>query len=110
MFLKIQWLTLGLIKQQRTIGTVQRQPVGLEYPQVARQPPIRMGGCYHQSALPRTTQRVVYPPLAKMVCPVIHQPSVTRNRTIGTISLMSVNRPFRLWDLWYATASGDSAG
>lgn len=36
---------------------------------------------------------VVYPPFAKMVCPVIHQPSVTRNSTKGAISLISVSPP-----------------
>ena len=36
---------------------------------------------------------VVYPPLAKMVCPVIHFPSVHRKRTMGAMSLISVSRP-----------------
>ena len=34
---------------------------------------------------------VVYPPLTRIVCPVIHQPSVTRKRIHGTISAMSVS-------------------
>src|SRR3989304_5644542 len=43
---------------------------------------------------------VVYPPLTRMVCPVIHQPSVTRKRIHGTMSAMS-GRPTA------ATASGN---
>lgn|GEM_PF-4830908 len=52
--------------------------------------------------------RVVSPPLANMVCPVIHQPSVTKNSTSGAISLILVNQPNAAADLWYATASGPS--
>ncbi len=40
---------------------------------------------------------VVYPPLTRMVCPVIHQPSETRQRTMGTMSSISV-RPVLLRD------------
>ena len=36
---------------------------------------------------------VVYPPFAKMVCPVIHHPSLTKNSTKGAMSLISVNPP-----------------
>ncbi len=43
---------------------------------------------------------VVYPPLAKMVWPVIHQPSVTKNSTKGAMSLMSVSPPNAEADLW----------
>ncbi len=57
---------------------------------------------------PRKTHRVVYPPLANIVCPVIHQPSVARNLMIGTISSILVRLPFMACDLWKATRSGVS--
>jgi hypothetical protein len=43
--------------------------------------------------------RVAYPPLAKIVCPVIHQPSVAKNFTIGAMSFTSPSAPVRLADL-----------
>ncbi len=45
------------------------------------------------------TYLVVYPPLAKMVCPVIHHPSVTKNSTNGAMSLISVRPPNAAADL-----------
>ena len=56
------------------------------------QPVVRLP---HQKA-----HRVVYPPLAKIVCPVIHHPSVARNLMMGTIFSILVRSPFMACDLW----------
>lgn len=51
---------------------------------------------------------VVYPPFAKIVCPVIQRPEVHKKVTMGAISATSVSRPSIAMDLWNATASSDS--
>jgi len=57
-------------------------------------------GCY----------RVVYPPLAKMVWPVIQPPSPARKVISGTMSSMWVRRPPIACDLWNSTRSDVSCG
>src|SRR5699024_7437136 len=58
----------------------------------------------------RRDQRVVYPPLGNRVCPVNHQPSVTRWWMIGAMSSIRVNWLSRPCDLWNATRWSFSCG
>jgi hypothetical protein len=43
--------------------------------------------------------RVLKPPLTKTVWPLRYQPSVSRNRTHGTMSSILVSSPLVVWDL-----------